>query len=342
MKSHYEGYRRWKLHEWSLRGDPRDWADQLAKYYASQPVFAVVSGAAEGDWSPIHDFCERNAVPCLLPQTDVPPIRQSSDDFYSLYFSQGLTLEALTLAHFLTSVRQSPPQNVLQVLRCGSPAERGAAELSRALGRGAAVTTRCLDAFTPAAWRGILDEGAATVLVPWVGGAELAGLGELAKLPDGLKGVGEIYVSSSLLRDQVGALAAPLAEKAFLLHPFVPPDDFDRHASRATVWLKARGVAGHERRVSVNALFAAMLVSDVLAHPRTLTSREYFVERIEHMIGRTPQPSAFSSLSLAPKRRFASLGCYVLKVPSGAAKSFAKVGDWWVPEIRVGQEEEIK
>ena len=341
MKPHYEGFRRWVLHEWSLRGSARDWADQLAKYYASQPVFAVVSGAAEADWSPIHDFCERNGVPCILPQTDVPPIRPSTDGFYSLYFSQGLTLEAQALAHYLTSARAPPRRDILQVLRCGSPAERGAIELSRALDPGVAARTQCLDAFTPAAWRGVLEKGAA-VLVLWVGVADLAGLGELAKLPDGLKGVGEIYVSSSLLGDAVETLAGPLADKAFLLHPFVLPDDFDRHAGRVMAWLKAHGVARQQRRVSVNALFAASLVGDVLSHPRTLGSREYFIERIEHMIGRSPQPSAFPALSLAPQRRFASLGSYVLKVPSGTAESFAKVADWWAPEVRVGQAEESK
>ncbi len=335
MKSHYEGFRRWVLHEWSLRGSPVGWADQLASYYASQPVFAVVSGAAEADWSPIHDFCERNGLPCILPQTDLPPIRHATG-FYSLYFSQGLTLEAQLLAHYLASARTPPPRDILQVLRCGGPAERGASELRQALGPGVAARTRCLDAFSPADWRGVLREGAAA-LVTWLGASDLAGLAELARQPDGLRDVGEVYVSSSLLGDAVGALGGPLAEKAFLLHPFVPPDEFDRHAGRVTAWLKAHGVLGQKRRVPVNALFAAALVGDVLSHPRTLTSREYFVERIEHMIGRSPQPSAFPALSLAPQRRFASLGGYVLKVPSGAAESFAKVADWWVPELRVGQ-----
>jgi hypothetical protein len=338
MKPHYEGFRRWVLHEWSLRGSARDWGDQLAGYYASQPVFAVVSGAAEADWSPIHDFCERTGVPCILPQTDVPPIREATDGFYSLYFSQGLTLEAQTLAHYLTSAGAAPPREILQVVRCGSPAQRGAIELDRSLRPAVTARTQCLDASTPAAWRGVLEKGAAAVVL-WVGAADLGGLAELAKAPDALRGIGEVYVSSSLLGDAVGALAGPLAEKAFLLHPFVPPDDFDRHAGRVTAWLKAHGVAGQQRRLSVNALFAATLVGDVLAHPRTLTSREYFVERIEHVIGRSPQPSAFPALRLAPQRRFASLGCYVLKVPSGTAESFARVADWWVPDVRVGQTE---
>ncbi len=336
MKPHYEVFRSWELHEWSLRGSAHGWADQLAEYYASQPVFAVVSGAAEADWSPIHDFCERNGVPCILPQTDVPPIRPATEGFYSLYFSQGLSLEARALAHHLASAQAPPRRDVLQVVRCGSPAERGAIELAGDLDPGLVASTQCLDAFTPAAWRDVLEKGPA-VLVLWLGVADLT---ELARLPELLRATSEVYVSSSLLGDDVAALAGLLAEKAFLLHPFVLPADFDRHAGRTLTWLKARGIA--QRRVSVNALFAAALVADVLSSPRTLGSREYFVERIEHMIGRSPQPSTFPALSLAPERRFASLGCYVLKVPSGAASSFAKVADWWVPEFRVGQAQESK
>ena len=84
MKAHYELYRRWELHEWSLGANPRDWPAQLAEQYASQPVFAVVGGVADGDWSPIHTFCERQGVPCVFPQTMAPPTRDLETGFYSL------------------------------------------------------------------------------------------------------------------------------------------------------------------------------------------------------------------------------------------------------------------
>lgn len=342
MKSQNEVYRQWMLHEWPLQGNPRDWPAQLAEHYARQPVFAVVSGLVEGVWAPIHNFCEQTRVPCIFPQTAVPPDQETDDSFYSLYFSNGLMLEAATLAHYLKSgPARAVRGGILQVLRCGGSSEGAARQLAGALEPGSAVRTRCLEPSAPltaVAWRALLA-GGADVLVPWLESVDLAGLETLAVSPDGLTGVEQVYLSSSLLGDNLEDLPGPLRTKAFLLHPFVAPDDFDRHARRSLVWLKSRGVETRDRRVSVNAFFAATIVADALAKPRTLASREYFIERVEHMVGRSPVPSAYPAPSLGPQRRFASLGCYVLKIPSEPGGAFTKVGAWSVPELH---QEEVK
>jgi hypothetical protein len=65
--------------------------------------------------------------------------------------------------------------------------------------------------------------------------------------------------------------------------------------------------------------------------PRTLGSREYFVETIEHMAGRSLNPTAYPSVSFEPGRRFASEGGYLLKPPAAPDQPYGKVEEWSVP-----------
>ena len=81
------------------KGPAASWPAQLQAQYAQQPVFAVLSGMAPGSWQPIHDFCEQNQVPCLFPVTDLPVVDEQS--FYTVYLSQGMTLEADAIARHL-------------------------------------------------------------------------------------------------------------------------------------------------------------------------------------------------------------------------------------------------
>jgi hypothetical protein len=94
--------------------------------------------------------------------------------------------------------------------------------------------------------------------------------------------------------------------------------------------MRANGMKPAEPRVAVNALFAIVLAADALSRPVTLGSREYFVETIEHMTGRSPYPTAYPSVSFDATRRVASLGSYLLKLPSAAGEPFRKVEEWFV------------
>ncbi len=97
--------RKWELDVWELQGAPETWAAQLDEHYRSQPVFAVVSGLSSSTWEPVHDFCEREQVPCWFPSVDLPPV--TAQAFYPVYFSQGVTLEADVLARHLSSERET-------------------------------------------------------------------------------------------------------------------------------------------------------------------------------------------------------------------------------------------
>lgn len=320
MAPHVGKYRNWVLHEWRLQGAPSTWPAQLADWYRQQAVFAVVGGLGDDDWTPVHQFAARVKLPVVLPQLSLPPAEESGDRFYSLYFSKGLGLEADLLANQLRGAK--PAGRVLQVSRCGTAGHTEAMAVRKL---NPSIESECVDpatSLTGAEWAKVLS-GRFDTVVLWIGPADLPGA-----LP---ASVARVYVSSTLLGDSAGALSATIAARAFVLHPFVLPGEFDRHVFRALAWLKANALAPADRGVAINALFAASLVNDALSHPRTLESREYFIERLEHLASRSPHRSTYPAISFSSRRRFASAGGYVLKAPPVSGAPFGKVTEWFLP-----------
>jgi hypothetical protein len=329
MKQMYETYRSWVLDEWDLSGTPGEWTAQLEELYRKQPVYAIVGGISDRDWSPIDAFCARHGVPAILPQTPLPPSVEPGEGFYSLYFSKGVTLEAQVLAHHLGAA--TPRRHVRQVSRCDTPGETAAATLARELKDGvtAGGCVPASTALTAGTWRSLV--GGADTLVLWLEPGDGAGLEALAR-SDSLANVKEVYASSTMLGEDALRLPEPLAGRTVLVHPFVPPDEFDTHTARSLAWMAANGIHPADRQVAVNALFAIVLAADVLSLPRALASREYFVERIEHMAGKSLTPTAYPSVSFDPARRFGSTGSFLLKLPAAPGEPFRKVEEWYVPK----------
>ena len=328
MATHVAKYRNWVLREWSLQGAPSGWPAQLAELYGRQPVFAIVAGLGDDDWAPIHEFSERLRLPVVLPQVAAPNADGAGDTFYSLYFSKGVELEAELLAHQLEG--QAPEARVLQVSRCATAGHAAATAMTR---RSSTIASTCFDEATPLtreAWANMLSGNPDTVVL-WLGPADLQDLSALAGDRRLLAAVEHVYLSSTLLGDGIRAMPESIAAKALVLHPFVPPDELDRHAFRALAWMRANALAPADRVVAINALYAVSLVADAFSHPHTLESREYFIERLEHLASSSPQRSTYPSLSFGLRRRFASAGGYVLKAPSTSGAPFGKVTEWFVP-----------
>jgi hypothetical protein len=324
MKQHYSVYRDWVLHEWELEGAVASWPAQLARLYAVQPVFAVVSGIVGDDAAPLHDFAERMRVPVILPQTPLPPAGPPAESYYSLYFSRGLALEADVLAERLGTETYA---RLVQLARCGAAAEAAARRLAGRVSPTLDVRTSCYDGEASAAVAELRDSaGPRTAVALWLGAADAEAV--LAALPPS---TGAVYLSSSLLASHAVTGRAELAERVMLLEPEVPQQELERHAFRSLAWLKAKGLAGLQPRVAVNALYPLLLAGEALGHPTALASREYFLERIETMAARSPHRSTYPEIVFGPQRRFGSAGCYVLQAPETAGMPFRKVGVWTVP-----------
>lgn len=321
-----QAYRRWQLEVWTLTGPRASWREQLESRDRASPVFALISGAAAGEWLPIHEFCEAREVPCVLPNTDLPP--DGEPGFYGIYFSRGMRLEADVLARYLAEPDRARLR-VVQIVGSSPEAEAAGRRLAQVLGAtGRPVATVPRDAARQRDgarfWRELLRRERPEALVAWLGDAELAGWQE------GLGAGGPpIFLSSSLLEGGAEAVPEALSGRVFFVHPFEPSlNGGGPPAIRR--WAERHGIAARAPHVEANTYFAATAVRRAAKHIAGNFSRDYFVETLEHQVETSRSPSLYPRLGLGRGQRFASKGAYVLRVPGGA-NALAPAGPWIVP-----------
>jgi cytochrome c553 len=321
-------YREWVLHVWELKGAPETWPAQLEAYYVKQPVFALLGGTGRGSWRPVHDFCEREEVPCLFPDTELP----AEAGAYTLYLSGGLPAEAGALArHLRERARPDGAERVVQVYRDAG----GGAVLARALarglrGRGAPElrerVIRGASKLTPAFWKELLEGERPTVLVLWLDESDLATLDSARTSADALR---EVYLSYGLLR-ATPALKS-FRDRLYLTYPYELPARETPHVYRVRAWLRARGVASAHERPQLNAYFALSVADHSLMRLAGNFSRDYFVETVEQETETALNPGVFPRLSLGPGQRFASKGSYIVKPSGGAPGALEPASGWIIP-----------
>lgn len=329
----FKRYRKWVLHVWDLHGAGDTWDAQLEAYYKRQPVFAVLSGVAVGSWKPVHEFCERSRVPCLFPTTDLPV--DNEQDFYSVYFSRGMTLEGEAVVQHLSddNVLAKP---VVQVYRQGDPwGDTAAAALRRSLQhRGGRVTdlpldpAQSLDMF----WDSVRAAGSGTVLVLWLGQRDLAGFWrslDAGGLPE------RIYLSTTLYGGNPGAVPGAARQNLYFVVPHALPDKLPGLLARSTGWLRVKRIySPAEKQVQANAYFALKIAGGALTNIHTYFSREYFLESIEHMVDNAVYTSVYPRISLAPDQRFVAKGCYITRLSADGTGRLEAVTDWLIPGSR--------
>ncbi len=323
-------YRKWKLHTWKLQGPSSSWNKQLETYYKSQPVFAVVGGVAEGDWRPIHDFCEDNELPCLFPTTDLPVI--SDSDFYSIYMSKGMYLEGIGIADHINET-EIANKKIIQVYRSSDAKAVASADGLRTtlMKRGhdikdVSVSSTQQPMLLPEST--MYELSTSDVVVMWLTRQEVEELWKKME-PNGIPE--KLYLSPELYGDLDAKIPDSMLDRTLFVHSYGLPDKLSRLLIRSTGWLKVRRIyAPEEKRVQANAYFALKAAGDSLSHIRGYFYRDYFIERIEHMVDNATYTSVYPRVSLAPNQRFASKG-YVISRPSRDGKLTA-VTDWRAPK----------
>jgi len=324
----YRSYRNWQLHVWRLEGAPESWAEQLERHYRQQPVFALLSGISAGDWQPMHEFCERNEIPCLFPNVDFMEDAEAS--YSSFYFSRGLVLEAEVLAKHLAE--SEPDGDIVQVFRddAGGWASAQALRAAMQLNGFDNVVDRPLTGSQPmseALWVQLIDVERPSTLILWLNDADIAELPVKQEAPPWLNG---LYMSGTLLAGQL-QLADDWRDKSRIVYPFELKERIAPRMARMGAWLRARNVALVDQRLQANAYFAATIAGDVLAHMDENFSRDYFIERVEHMTEQSLFPSVYPRLSLGPGQRFASRGGYVAGYTPDGERRMMPLSGWIVP-----------
>lgn len=313
-------HRDWVLEEWTLSGAPATWDEQLETYYRANPVFAMLGGLSEGSWGPVGRFCERNEIPCLFPGVDLTD--SEPGDFYTLYYSRGLELEADLVASHL---REQAVTAVLQVY-CTDAARRAALRLQERL-EGTELGVRnlqvsCNPAPSAAALPELATPADATAIVLWLPPEGLAAM------TDGLSPA-HVYLSSTLLDGKFGAPVASLSGAVFAAHPFRLPGQFDPALARFEAWARTRGIELTSPRRQSEAFFACLAMKDAMAHIGRFFIRDFALDTLDHAQSIVAYLSYYPRPTLGPRQRFVNKGGYVLELVNGEPKSDS--AQWVIP-----------
>jgi len=320
-------HRRWELHVWELSGSESTWEQQLERRMKEEPVFAVVSGLAGKTWAPVHRFCERVRVPCLFPNVEVPV--DSERDFYSLYFSKGVLLEAELLGNrMLSSTGDTSARRVHQIYRADDSGKAGAEALTAALApRGITVQSHVLAPSAPpdsvaAAVRASSD---ADALVLWLRPPDIAAL------DDPPSRATAVFASGLLGQLERSVLPESWRERTHVAYPFDLPDRRRVRMDFALGWFRIRHVPVVAEQVQADTFLAVGLLSETLNHMSDTFVREYLVERIEDMLSHRVLTGYYPRLSLASGQRFASKGGYMVRLGTDRRTPLVAESDWIVP-----------
>jgi mono/diheme cytochrome c family protein len=334
-KAMYLANRHWRLHVWELTGPAQTWRAQLEKRLAAEPVYAVLSGLGGSNWAPVHEFCEQHAVPCLFPNVEVPVVEER--DFYPVYFSKGVLLEAELIARAILEAGDHPAA-VEQVYRAGDSGEAGARALAAQLeGHGVTVHRTILpagargQAVAAALSRGALHRAArhtevrgGQALVLWLRPDDIAALGEVPAR------AASVYLSGLMGGLERAPLPAGWREHALMTYPFDLPGKRIVRLDYAFGFFRFQHIPVVDERVQTDTFLACSVVAEILKHMGDDFSRPYLVEKLQAQLEHRLITGYYPRLALASRQRFASKGGYLVRFRDGGTALVAQ-GDWIVP-----------
>ncbi len=322
-------HRKWQLHVWQLTGPADTWEQQLKQFFAREPVLAVVSGLGGTNWGPVHRFCEQESVPCLFPNVEAPPA-DADHDFYSLYFSRGVRLEAALVANRILKARNgNEAMEVHQVYRAGGSGEQAASAFAAEL-KAHGITVHNIVLARGKAGHGVSQAlrkaaGAAT-LVLWLDREDVAALGETPPAQ------ANIYMSGLMAGLDSSPLPPAWRGKTHLAYPFDLPERRRVPVDYALGWFAIRHIPVVDEQVQADTFLACGLLAETLGDMVDTFVPEYLVERLQDMLEHRIITGYYPHLALAPGQRFASKGGYLVHFAESEGKKLVADSEWLVPE----------
>lgn len=299
-----EVLRTWELNVWRPKGHSDTWTDQLIAFQKQQPVFAMVGGLSEQPWQPVHNFCESERMPCLLPNVNVPPDPVVGD--YSIYFSPGLTLEAELLAAAVA--KRNLTGNVLAIVASEATRQSvvAAEKFEKALRQHGGVTNiidinqldskQQLERALMAAPNAIVLLTNLETLLPWLDTFNRAPV--------------PLFFSSSLLENAWDALPESLSRRGTMAHLTAVPGERDSALTRFHIWARKLSIS-HERHQAL-AYFSLLAFTENYKHMQQYLLRDYFLDKFEHSSSLTSYLPLYTRGSITPGQRVLSLGGYII------------------------------
>ncbi|MBI5641229.1 MAG: ABC transporter substrate-binding protein [Nitrospirae bacterium] len=323
-------YRRLSLARWMLKGPPETWQSQLEDYYRQEPVFALLGGISGHAWKPVHDFCERNRIPCILPITDFPVV--SDADWYTLYFSKGLYQEGEAVARYLRRIMETAGNMpVIQVYRKtaeGTSPAKGFKETWERFGLPPAED-RILNSEEPVTgdfWEGLISMHRGAIIISWLGSRDISSA-------EGIALSGEkphmLFVSSSLLDKDLNTIPENIRSFTYITYPYrLPQEGRDDIYFLVKSWLKVKNIPVTNLEISSSIYFLGWVLTDALMHMKQHYYRDYFLDVIDMMRDQTHLVANYPRLSFGQGQRFASKGCYIVQLTEGQKPELIKRSDW--------------
>lgn len=290
-----KAYRQWQLIPWVLTGTPEHWQAQLHAYYQQQPVFALISGISTQSWQPIHDFCAHQQLPCLLPNTDWPTV---DNDFYALYFSKGLALEALAIAQYIDTqttqahIVQISKPNIQRIMRILPEyyQDKPAYQVSNWLLTQSGKQQRIAEAD----W-----------VIFWLTADDIIEI-----VADNKEN--QFMFSSTLLNGNFAAIPVSLRQRSRVAHLYTLPKVLTRRQRRLELWLNSRGMKWLDKRIQAQTYFACLVMSEGLMHIQRYFYRDYLLDALDHAENMGIYSIFYPRLSFGPGQRYLAKGSYIV------------------------------
>jgi hypothetical protein len=318
-------HRQWELHVWELTGPAGTWKKQLEQHLAKEPVLAVISGLGRSNWAPVHEFCEKQALPCLFPNVEVPV--DARGDFYNLYFSKGVLLEAELIARRILDRTGSPPVRVVhQIYRAADSGESAARALAADLRhRGIAVHDHVVAAGDQGLQPALRDATGGDALVLWLRPRDVAALGQAPAVPTA------VYMSGLMGGLEGSPLPPSWRTRTQLAYPFDLPQTRVARVDYPMGWFRIRRIPVVDEQVQVDTNLACGLLSEVLSHLVDTFERPYLIEQLQAMVEHRVVTGYYPRLTLAENQHFASKGGYLVHFAQDSGTRLAPDSDWVVP-----------
>jgi len=287
----------------------------------------VLSGVGGVHWAPVHDFCEQRQIPCLFPNVEVPDV--ADGDFYSLYLSKGVLLEAEIVARRISdSLKDRPGGAVRQVYRAGDSGAPAARALATALqGTGLDVQSEVLSP-------GQLGQGVsaavrraakADALVLWLRPADLAAVDAAPEVPT------DVYVSGLMGGLEHAPLPASWRARARMAYPFDLPDRRIVRLDYPRGWFSFRHIPVVAEQVQADTYLACGVLAETLNHMADVMEPDYLVERIQEILDHRILTGYYPRLTLATGQSVASKGGFLVKFTDASSTAVRPDGEWIVP-----------
>jgi hypothetical protein len=315
-------HRQWMLHVWELTGAESTWTEQLNQHLAKEPVFAVISGLAGKTWAPVHEFCEKQKLPCLFPNVEAPPAT-ADQDFYSLYLNKGIWLEADLIAR---GIRESGVKKFIQLYREGDIGETAAATLVATLKNdGVTVTNKVIPRNASPESIAAAVKQSSDGLIMWLRAADIAAL------PDEAGNSAPVFLSGLMAGLEGAPLPARWRQRSKIAYGFDLPDKRRVRVDYALGWFRMRKIAVVAEQVQADTYLALGLVSETIKHMVDAFIPDYLVERTQDLLEHRAVTGYYPRLSMAPGQRFASKGGYLVHLADTGPRRVIADGEWTIP-----------